>query len=209
MSSAPLPQCANCGVDATMKCTGCVDAPEYQVGDSASTMYCNSACQTTHWPTHKSRCRSLGKRKKLLRAAKILKAALLTYTEIVFDDDLKKIECLDGVLYLHHNRNPDADRLKRGLFPDHLTTNVEHKEAALAYNQCSTAMALLGRLTRELLKGACSLRQWLRLTTLRYSFNNRGTGPPHRKATGPNKTHPRSRPQPLSTHSIEGRTVHQ
>ncbi|KAL2871593.1 uncharacterized protein BJX67DRAFT_166591 [Aspergillus lucknowensis] len=44
----------------------------------------------------------------------------------------------------------------RGPFPDHLTTNAKYKQAALTVNQCTTAMALLGRLTRKLLTGVAS-----------------------------------------------------
>ena len=94
----------------------------------------------------------------LLRAAKILKAALLTYREIVYDIDLTKIQYQDGVLYLHQNQRPITVPSKRGLFPAHLTTDVHHKEAALANNQCTTAMALLGRLTPKLLEGEPSPR---------------------------------------------------
>lgn len=44
-------------------------------------------------------------------------------------------------------------RSERGFFPGHLTTDIEHMEAALANNQCITAMALLGYLTRKLFEG--------------------------------------------------------
>ncbi|KAF2189957.1 hypothetical protein K469DRAFT_562360 [Zopfia rhizophila CBS 207.26] len=152
MALTYLTQCANCRADATMRCAGCMDAPEYQPGDSVGSVYCNRDCQKEHWSDHKAHCRALGQRKKLLRTANILKAALLTYREVVYDIDLTKIEFQDGVLCLYQNKRPITARSKRGLFPVHLTTNIDHKEAALANNQCTTAMALLGRLTRKLLK---------------------------------------------------------
>jgi len=71
----------------------------------------------------------------------------------VYDIDLTKIEFQDEVLCHYQNKRPITARSKRGLFPGHLTTNIEHREAALANNQCTTAMALLGRLTRKLLEG--------------------------------------------------------
>jgi hypothetical protein len=148
-----LAQCAKCGEDATMRCAGCTDAPEYLPGDSVGIVYCNRDCQKGHWSDHKAYCRALGQRRKLLRAASILKAALLTYREVVYDVDLTKIEFRDGVLCLYQNQKSITARSKRGLFPDHLTTNIEYKEAALANNQCTTAMALSGRLTRRLLQG--------------------------------------------------------
>ncbi|KAL9068871.1 MAG: hypothetical protein Q9157_006356 [Trypethelium eluteriae] len=139
-----------------MSCAGCMDAPEYQPGDSIGSVYCNRDYQERHWSDHKAHCRALGQRKKLLRAGNILKTALLTYREILYDIDLTKIECQDGVLCLYQNLRPVTARSKRGPFPAHLTTNIIHKEAALANNQCTTAMALLGRLTRKLLRGIAS-----------------------------------------------------
>lgn len=146
-------QCANCGKDATMKYVGCIDSPEYQSGDSVDTVYCNRDCQKGHWPDHKTHCRALGQRKNLLRTASILKVALLTYREVVYDVDLTKVELKDGTLDLHQNQRHLTARAKRGPFPDHLTTNIEHREAALTNNQCTTAIALLGHLTRKLLAG--------------------------------------------------------
>ncbi|KAK3898104.1 hypothetical protein C8A05DRAFT_19260 [Staphylotrichum tortipilum] len=141
MVSAPT-TCARCGTEPTKnwRCSGCLDAPEYRPGDAAGVVYCGDDCQKGHWPAHKARCRSLGQRRKLLRAASLLKAALLTYREVMFDPELAKIEFQNGVLCLYQNLAP---RSAYGLFPSHLTANVEHREAALANNQCTTAMALL------------------------------------------------------------------
>jgi hypothetical protein len=135
------------------QCVGCMDAPEYRLGDSVGSVYCNRDCQKRNRSNHKANCRALEHRKKLLRTANLLKAALLTYREVVYDIDLIKIELQGDVLCLHQNLRSISARAKRGPFPGHLTTNIQHREAALANNQCTMAMALLGRLTRKLLKG--------------------------------------------------------
>lgn len=149
----PLTHCAACGADASMRCPNCLDAPEYQNGDSNVVVYCDDFCQETHWPKHMGYCKDMQKRKRLLRAARILKAAVLTYKEIVYDLDLTKIEFNDGALFLHHKPRSISSGPKRGPFPDQITENIEHKQAALLKNQSTTAMALLGPLTRKLLPG--------------------------------------------------------
>ncbi|OBS23262.1 hypothetical protein FPOA_03814 [Fusarium poae] len=101
------------------------------------------------------------RRKKLLRTASILQRALFTYRDILYDIDLTKIEERNGILYLHQKQRSIAAHVKRGPFPNHLTTNAQHKEAALTINQCTTAMALLSRLTRKLLAGVCSTMEVL------------------------------------------------
>lgn len=78
---------------------------------------------------------------------------MVAYRETVYDVDLTKIEYRDGVLYLHQNQRSVSSQSKRGPFPNHLTGNIEHKEAALVKSQSTAAMALLGPLTRRLLRG--------------------------------------------------------
>lgn len=142
--------CATCDKPATMRCAGCRDAPDYDLGDVTDTSYCDRDCQIKARQAHKDKCRNMARRISLLRAAKILRSTLLTYREMVFDLALTRIEREDGTLWLHQ-----TPRLKamRCAFPQHLTDNTEDQEAALLANQCTTAMALLGRLLRKLLSG--------------------------------------------------------
>jgi hypothetical protein len=151
-----MSQCANCGIAASLQCAGCKGAPEYEPGDAINIAYCNAECQNSDWKVHKSRCATLRKRRKLLHAATILKAALLTYREAFFDIPLTKIELRNGVLYLHRHHEVVSPRP----FPRDLTANVAHKEAALTHNQCTLALALLGPLARKLLAGEISQAQY-------------------------------------------------
>nr|RBQ99809.1 hypothetical protein FVER53263_09338 [Fusarium verticillioides] len=144
-----------------MRCAGCTDAPDYDPGDSTTVVYCDRDCQKKHWSEHKSRCRVMKQRKILLRAATILRSALLTYREIRYDIDLTNIEAKDEMLYLYQNQRAATSRVKWGSFPDHLTSNVQHREAALTINQCTMATALLSRLTSKLLAGVHSNAQVL------------------------------------------------
>jgi hypothetical protein len=153
MASESLSKCARCASEASLRCTGCLHAPEYLPGDAASTIYCSRECQKEHWQIHGGRCLNLQRRKKLLRAARLLKASLITFREVLYDVGLLKVELRDGALKLHQKPRSLSTLKSRSLFPDHLTSTREHKEAALAHNSCTTAMALLGRLTRKLLQG--------------------------------------------------------
>lgn len=152
VGSSSTSKCATCGTDASKRCAGCMDAPEYESGDSTDIMYCSRDCQKSHWASHKIQCKGLQQRKKLLRAAIVLKAALLIYREATYDIDLTKVDFEGGTLRLFQKQRPITAQSNRGPFPSHLVANNKYKEAVLAHNSCTTAMALLGRLTRKLLQ---------------------------------------------------------
>lgn len=198
-------RCASCGSDASTHCSGCVGAPDYESGDAANTAYCNRDCQKAHWSVHKARCKILQQRKTLLRAAQILKAALLTYREATYDIDLTGVHYEGGVLWLHQNRRLASTRAKRGPFPNHLVANSQHKEAALAHNSCTTAMALLSQLTRTLLQS-----EWITnnqdvsgLKKNRNSLTHRGIRRSNRKAATLNPTCPGPRFEHLPAYNLE------
>ncbi|KAM0504342.1 hypothetical protein ACHAP8_002749 [Fusarium lateritium] len=146
-----MASCANCGKGASLRCIGCMDAPEYHDGDSAGVSYCGHECQTADWAKHKKSCNNLKRRRSLLRAAKLLKATLLSYKEVLFHWDLTEIEPRNDALILKHdNRRPSWEKPIN--FPDHLTTNIEHKEAALLKREALHSLSILGPMTRKLVK---------------------------------------------------------
>ena len=143
--------CANCGVQATLRCTGCLDAPQYQSDEPVDVFYCKRTCQTIDWPHHKAQCNVMQNRKKMLRVATILKATALAYRECVFNFDIESVDFRNNVLRIHQRKNPNRTYLTK--FPSKLTDNAGHKEAALLNRQSTLTMCLLGPLARKLLKG--------------------------------------------------------
>ncbi|KAF5231996.1 hypothetical protein FANTH_13181 [Fusarium anthophilum] len=106
-------------------------------------------CQAAHEPAHQVYCYNLQRRKTLLRTAKLLKAALLAYKEVVYDIHVTRIKHdeVNGTLVLTHTPN----RIERHPFPNHLTSIEDHKQAALLVNQCTMSISLLGPMARGLL----------------------------------------------------------
>ncbi|OTA60805.1 hypothetical protein K449DRAFT_396089 [Hypoxylon sp. EC38] len=153
MGSAPVNFCARCGIQASKRCTGCLDAPEYQPGDSLDVFYCGSDCQQRHWQAHKAQCNIRRERKKLLRTAMLMKATFLAYRECTFSIPLSAIELRDSVLVLILEIDPKRSDHWLSPFPEDVTTNDKHREAAKVLDQCNAVPSLLGRLARQLLEG--------------------------------------------------------
>ncbi|KAI1144367.1 hypothetical protein F5Y05DRAFT_418401 [Hypoxylon sp. FL0543] len=158
MESASVGKCAQCGTETSGRCTKCLDAPEYQPGDSPDLFYCNSDCQQQHWQFHKAECTIRMKRKKLLRTAMLMKATYLAFRECVYrpllGGSLTGIELCDGVLTLHIDPDPKRSNPWLSPFPENLVASKELKEAALACGQGEAAIYLLVYLARHLLKDA-------------------------------------------------------
>ncbi|KAK1145502.1 hypothetical protein N8T08_004060 [Aspergillus melleus] len=138
---------------ASSRCSHRQEAPEPATGDMSSIFYCTKTCQTEHWPAHRAECKVRGYRKKLCRTAVILKAAFLVYRPLKFDVELSNIELRSSTLFLYDNQKNLSVPAKRSPFPEHLTTNAEHREAALCSLQCSAAFSLVCRLAYKLLVG--------------------------------------------------------
>ncbi|KAJ4137508.1 hypothetical protein NW768_003095 [Fusarium equiseti] len=147
--------CNNCGLDAPLRCAGCKGAPSYHNGEGLNVSYCSRECQKADWPHHKTACRKLKERKSLLRAVALLKATMISHREVQYNWNLTKIEPRDEALFLKLNRKRYG--LPRPVkFPDHLTSNAEHKEAALLKRMGLKTICVLGTMTRTLLEGLVS-----------------------------------------------------
>jgi hypothetical protein len=59
MASNSLRKCSRCASKASMRCSGCLNAPVYLLSDAESTVYCSHECQEEHWPAYRGRCRNL------------------------------------------------------------------------------------------------------------------------------------------------------
>lgn len=144
--------CTNCGLDAPLRCGGCKDAPSYHDGEELNVTYCSRECQKADWLRHKKACNNMRRRKSLLRTATLLKTTMMCYREALYDWDLIKIEPRDKALILKHDqKRPSWDNPVS--FPDHLTSNAEHKEAALLKRMALHCVSILGPMARTLLRG--------------------------------------------------------
>lgn len=140
-----------------MVCIGCYGAPEYEPGDAPDIIYCGSECQAKDWPHHKGSCLTRRKRKALVRAAVLLKAAFMTYREVNYNFNVTKVEVREGVLHVEYGAAPQMPPFA---FPNNITANPQHKEAALGFGQSHAAVCLVSTLARELLEGRITY-QWL------------------------------------------------
>ncbi|KAI9037509.1 zinc finger MYND domain-containing protein [Aspergillus affinis] len=122
--------CATCGKQTDNRCSRCNESPDTKTGDTGSIFCCTKVCQAEHWSVHRAECKVRVQRKKLLRTAAILKAAFLTYRALRFDVGLWKIELRGNTLYLYNKQKGLMVAPKIGPFPEYLTTDDEHREAA-------------------------------------------------------------------------------
>ncbi|KAJ5992457.1 hypothetical protein N7451_008181 [Penicillium sp. IBT 35674x] len=147
--------CEVCSDSTTKQCSGCIDGPGYPTPGLINIYYCSLDCQQVDWPWHQELCRRLKLRTKIHRIATLLKAVMLAYREVVYDMDITDITSKDGMfrfVQISHTGNNCLHRV-HAPFPNNITTNSEHKEVALLFEQGTAAMALLSRLTKKLLIG--------------------------------------------------------
>lgn len=85
--------CSACGLAATTRCNGCLEAP--RLADCNRTIngawYCSKTCQKERWPKHKKPCKELQQRIQVSHAGGFLKNLWLILRRFAWDLDFKSI----------------------------------------------------------------------------------------------------------------------
>ncbi|KAI1458280.1 hypothetical protein F4805DRAFT_474523 [Annulohypoxylon moriforme] len=148
--------CANCSTGVLTDlhtCSSCYDVPRYE--DESCEVYCNAQCLQEHSEEHKARCELRLKRKRLLRASKLMKATFMTFRECLYGRPLVEIKISNGELHLHIKPEPPFNPWYYP-FPDGITTTTNHREAALSIQNCNASASICSPLARQLLEGIAS-----------------------------------------------------
>ncbi|KAI0901466.1 hypothetical protein F4806DRAFT_489943 [Annulohypoxylon nitens] len=149
--------CANCGAKVLTDlhtCMMCYYAPNYKDGESVD-VYCDQVCQQGHLTSHEAHCQLRISRENLFRAATLMKATFMTFRECLYGRPLVEMKVYNGELLLlmdptvifHPWYYP---------FPDDVTTDPKHKEAALSLQNCNAAANICGGLAKRLLEGTAT-----------------------------------------------------
>lgn len=148
---APTEACTRCQTPTTKRCDGCVGAPAADDSGSQATFYCSQECQKINWPQHKAVCRNLQARKRLARAASLLKGILNRITLHASQLQFKSARREGSAVYLEERQNPwRGPRLLRP-FPICFEGDRSSREAAMAYKASVGSMMYLYTFIKELL----------------------------------------------------------
>ncbi|KAI1089673.1 hypothetical protein F5B19DRAFT_504474 [Rostrohypoxylon terebratum] len=149
--------CANCGAKVLTDlhtCMRCYYAPKYKDSESMD-VYCDKICQQGHLTSHKAQCQLRINRRNLFRAATLMKATFMTFRECLYGRPLVEVKVYKGELHLHMD---SGIKFKPWYypFPDGVTTDPKHKEAALSLQNCNAAANICGGLAKRLLEGTAT-----------------------------------------------------
>lgn len=142
--------CAACGKAAALICTGCAGDKNITDFVPTPTWYCDKACQTAHWATHKKSCQAVHAKVKLFRAGVLLQQVFLATRAEAFDISLEHVmRSQDGKLHLFDQASQAGVRSLSSGVKNH----PEVMNAVLSY--CAGYDGLCG-VTFELAKRAFS-----------------------------------------------------
>ncbi|KAI1213384.1 uncharacterized protein F4807DRAFT_263426 [Annulohypoxylon truncatum] len=154
MAAIKTLRCASCDAEVLIDlhtCMICYDVPKYEDGERPD-VYCNTLCQQNHSEAHKAQCQRRMNRQKLLRAASLMKATFLTFRECLYGRPLVQIKLHNNELHLHIYPTPPFNPWYYS-FPEGVTADVKHKEAAISIENCNAAASICGLLASRLLEG--------------------------------------------------------
>ncbi|EME43442.1 hypothetical protein DOTSEDRAFT_174288 [Dothistroma septosporum NZE10] len=172
----PPETCAVCGTSAPhplliRQCCYSRSSPSPPISS-----YCSTTCKKSDTSQHSRSCY----RRRIHRAAELLRATFLRLREVGFEQKIQKIERLGDVVHFTEEAyQEDMRTTTEGPlfpFPDHLIQNGEDKAKILTYNACSDALgyliefgeALLGELATKFEELDFTLKECHR-KTIRYT----------------------------------------
>ena len=147
--------CSVCTTSTTRRCTGCADAPRYDESPSEllNTFYCNAEHQKASWRQHKSKCQKLQARKRLHRAAQLLKEIMLKIRLYASPFHIRKIST-EGSTVTIEEYATHLNSAQQNLMPVECCPAENWAfEAGLLFRACTESMIYLNRFVGELLSG--------------------------------------------------------
>jgi hypothetical protein len=151
-SAGSLPgTCESCGKATRSICTGCKldqDEPDDQ---TRKTYYCSKDCQSSHWPQHKTTCKSHVDRIALYRAACIASQIFLNFCRKSWGRKVGSVTDEGKVLRVEIQELPQSTTYwPAPEMSDRPTTDLD---SILSYSQCGNSMASMWDAVQLLFKG--------------------------------------------------------
>jgi hypothetical protein len=149
------PTCNACGAPATLKCSGCCDAPTADLTEGVpDTWYCSKSCQLARRADHKSQCSKLKERKLVYRAGILMHSIWQTCRLCAFDIEIDSVTVEGDRVIIHHG-DGDVSEKKGCLFPfpEHVVEKGAIRDALMNFSTCSDALGWLSSMLQSVLKG--------------------------------------------------------
>ncbi|KAL2060846.1 hypothetical protein VTL71DRAFT_8898 [Oculimacula yallundae] len=135
-------ECANCKKPGKFACAQCEECPVTE-GDSPIVHYCSAKCQKDDDVKHLPTCQRLQDRLTLYRVGRIAQKLFFIYKEITWSqlkiDAIEKRGQLVTLRGLKFEDSTWPEDYK--IFPSHLVSSEEEREALLCYRACREALS--------------------------------------------------------------------
>lgn len=154
LSSPPNQSCAHCDKEAKLICNGCIGAPDGTGSRVKKTLYCDPICQKADWGKHKTSCRDAKSRKILERTALTAQDLFYKFSRMVFKWNIGRVEKLGNLWMIHHHDTAGTRRNALVPFPTSIFSDSREQEAILSHLMCNSAVAHMGPIVKNMLKGS-------------------------------------------------------